>query len=54
MTNEKLHAMSENQLRALYSSALVYLKTLLDRKRVLDQEIVWELNIPERAARRTY
>jgi len=54
MTDEKLHSLTENQLRVLYNSAPGYLKTLLDRKRALDQGIVWELNIPERAARRTY
>ncbi len=53
MTDKKLQTMSENQLRALYSSAPEYLKTLLGRKRVMDQGIVWELSIPERAARRT-
>jgi len=53
MTDEKLHAMSENQLRALYNSAPEYLRTLLDRKRMMEQGIVWELSIPERAARRT-
>jgi hypothetical protein len=54
MTDEKLHTMSENQLRALYNSAPDYLKALLDRKRMMEQGIVWELSIPERAARRTY
>ena len=53
MTDEKLHAMSENQLRALYNSAPEYLKTLLDRKRAMEQGIVWELRIPERGSRRT-
>ena len=53
MTDEKLHDMSENQLRALYNSAPEYLRTLLDRKRMMEQGIVWELSIPERAARRT-
>jgi hypothetical protein len=53
MTDEKLHAMSENQLKARYNSAPEFLKTLLGRKRVMEQGIVWELSIPERAARRT-
>ncbi len=53
MTDEKLHAMSENQLKALYNSAPGYLKTLLERKRAMEQGIVWELSIPERGARRT-
>ncbi len=53
MTDEKLHTMTENQLRALYNSAPEYLKTLLDRKRAMEQGIVWELRIPERGARRT-
>jgi hypothetical protein len=50
MTDEKLHSMSENQLRALYNSAPVYLKSLLDRKRVLEEGVVWEMSIPQRAA----
>ena len=53
MTDEKLHTMSENQLRALYNFAPDYLRVLLDRKRMMEQGIVWELSIPERAARRT-
>ena len=53
MTDEKLHATSENQLKALYNSAPDYLRTLLDRQRIMEQGIGWELSIPERAARRT-
>lgn len=50
MTDQKLHSLTENQLRALYNSAPDYLKTLLDRKRVLEKGIVWEMSIPQRAA----
>ena len=49
MTDQKLHSLSENQLRALYNSAPEYLKSLLDRKRVLEEGIVWEMSIPQRA-----
>lgn len=49
MTDEKLHSLTENQLRALYNSAPDYLKSLLDRKRALEQGIVWEWSIPQRA-----
>lgn len=52
MTDEKLHSLTNNQLRALYNSAPDYLKLLLDRKRVLEEGIVWEMNIPQRAATR--
>ena len=50
MTDEKLHSLTENQLRALYNSAPEYLKSLLDRKRIMEEGIVWEMNIPQRAA----
>lgn len=53
MTDEKLHSLTENQLRALYNSAPAYLKSLLDRKRALEDGIVWELSIPQRATERT-
>jgi len=53
MTDEKLHSLSENQLRALYNSAPDYLKSLLERKRVLEEGIVWEMSIPQRAAPKT-
>jgi hypothetical protein len=52
MTDEKLHSLTENQLRALYNSAPEYLKTLLDRKRALEDGIVWEVSIPQRATRK--
>ena len=53
MNDEKLHSLTENQLRALYNSAPEYLQSLLDRKRALEDGIVWELSIPERATERT-
>ena len=52
MTDEKLHSLTNNQLRALYNSAPDHLKSLLDRKRVLEEGIVWEMSIPQRAASR--
>ncbi len=54
MTDEKLHSLTENQLRALYNSAPEYLKSLLDRKRIMEEGIVWELNIPQRAAQTSH
>jgi hypothetical protein len=54
VTDQKLHSLSENQLRALYNSAPAYLQALLKRKRVLEEGIVWELSIPQRAAPNTY
>ena len=52
MTDEKLHALTENQLRALYNSAPAYLEKLLERKRALEEGVVWEVSIPERGARK--
>ncbi|GMQ75954.1 MAG: hypothetical protein BMS9Abin01_1216 [Gammaproteobacteria bacterium] len=54
MTDEKLHSLTENQLRALYNSAPEYLKSLLNRKRIMEEGIVWELSIPERAAQTSH
>jgi len=53
MTDQKLHSLTENQLRALYNSAPDYLRALLDRKRKLEEGIVWEMSIPQRASSRT-
>jgi hypothetical protein len=50
MTDQQLHALTENQLRAIYNSAPDYLRALLDRKRALEEGIVWELSIPQRAS----
>lgn len=50
MTDQQLHALTENQLRALYNSAPDYLRSLLDRKRALEEGIVWELSIPQRGS----
>lgn len=52
MTDEKLRALTENQLRALYNSAPSYLEKLLERKRALEEGVVWEVSIPERGARK--
>jgi hypothetical protein len=54
VTDQKLHSLTENQLRALYNSAPDYLKSLLDRKRVLEEGIVWEMSIPQRAAPKAF
>ena len=54
MTDEKLHSLTENQLRALYNSAPEYLKALLERKRALEEGIVWEVSIPQRATRKAH
>ncbi len=54
MTDEKLHSLTENQLRALFNSAPEYLKSLLNRKRLLEEGLVWELRIPQRASRKTH
>jgi hypothetical protein len=51
MTDLKLHTLTEKQLRALYSSAPGYLTFLLDKKRVLERGTVWEMSIPQRAAK---
>ena len=50
MTDQQLHALTENQLKAIYNSAPEFLRSLLDRKRALEEGIVWELSIPQRAA----
>lgn len=50
MTDKQLRTLTENQLRALYNSAPDYLRSLLDRKRALEEGIVWELSIPQRGA----
>jgi hypothetical protein len=54
MTDQKLHSLTENQLRALYNSAPELLKSLLDRKRALEEGTVWEMSIPQRAASKQY
>jgi hypothetical protein len=54
MTDEKLQSLSVNQLRVLYNSAPAALAALLDRKRVLEEGIVWEFSIPQRAAQKAY
>ena len=51
MTDEKLQSLSDEQLRALHGSAPGYLTFLLDRKRILEQGILWEMSIPQRAAK---
>jgi hypothetical protein len=51
VTDEKLQSLSDEQLRALHGSAPGYLTFLLDRKRILEQGILWEMSIPQRAAK---
>ena len=53
MTDQQLRTLTENQLRALYNSAPDYLQSLLDRKRALEEGIVWELSIPQRGSTAT-
>ena len=50
MTDAELHAMTVNQLRARFNSAPVYLAKLLERKRLLDQGMLWEFDLSRRAA----
>ena len=54
MTDEKLHSLTENQLRTHYNFAPEYLKSQLDRKRDLEEGIVWELSFPQRAAQKSH
>lgn len=54
MTDQMLHSLTENQLRTLFNSAPDYLKSLLDRKRELEEGVVWEMSIPKRAGPRTF
>lgn len=53
MTDEKLHALTENELRALYNYAPEHLKMLLNRKRTMEEGIVWEWSMPQRASQKT-
>ena len=49
MTDEQLHSMTVDQLRARFNSAPAYLQSLLARKRILEQGVLWEFNLQERA-----
>jgi tRNA A37 threonylcarbamoyladenosine synthetase subunit TsaC/SUA5/YrdC len=51
VTDEKLQSLTDEQLRTLHGSAPGYLTFLLDRKRILEQGILWEMSIPQRAAK---
>ena len=51
MTDQNLRTLTDEQLRALYASAPGYLTFLLDRKRILERGILWEMSIPQRAAK---
>lgn len=53
MTDQQLRTLSEHQLKALYNSAPDHLRALLDRKRALEEGLVWEMSMPERAAATT-
>lgn len=48
MNDEQLRTITESELRARFNAAPDYLKTLLARKRALEQETVWELNLQRR------
>lgn len=50
MTDQQLRAVSEHQLKALYNSAPDYLRVLLERKRALEEGLVWEMSMPQRGA----
>jgi hypothetical protein len=49
MTDEQLHSMSVAELRARFNSAPLYLQTLLQRKRVMEEGVVWEIDLQARA-----
>ncbi|MDX1432278.1 MAG: hypothetical protein R3286_07490 [Gammaproteobacteria bacterium] len=49
MTDAQLNAMTVNQLRARFNSAPGYLQKLLDRKRMLDEGLLWEFDLSRRA-----
>lgn len=48
MNDEQLRTMTEAELRARFNAAPDYLKTLLARKRVLEEETLWEVNLRPR------
>lgn len=49
MNDEQLKTMSERELRARFNAAPDYLKTLLARKRILDEGTLWEIDLGRRA-----
>lgn len=50
MNDEQLRMTPERELRARFNAAPDYLKTLLARKRDLEQDTVWEVNLQRRSA----
>jgi hypothetical protein len=49
MNDEQLRTIPEHELRARFNAAPDYLKTLLARKRDLEQDTVWEVNLQRRS-----
>ena len=50
MNDEQLRTMTEAEIRARFNAAPDYLKTLLTRKRALEEETLWEVNLRPRQA----
>ncbi len=50
MNDEQLRKTPERELRARFNAAPDYLKTLLARKRDLEESTVWELNLQRRSS----
>ena len=50
MNDEQLRMTPDRELRARFNAAPDYLKTLLARKRELEQSTVWEFNLQGRSA----
>lgn len=48
MNDQQLRTMTEGELRARFNAAPDYLETLLARKRALEQETLWEVNLRPR------
>jgi hypothetical protein len=49
MNDEQLRNTPERELRARFNAAPDYLKSLLARKRELEESTVWELNLQRRS-----
>lgn len=50
MNDEQLRNTPERELRARFNAAPDYLKTLLARKRELDESTVWEFKLQKRSS----
>ena len=49
MNDEQLRRTPERELRARFNAAPEYLKTLLARKRELEEDTLWEVNLQRRS-----